>query len=74
MKFLIIVLISAKLFNFLDIFLVARIMGFKGETALSINNTLRNERDQMNFAFKFFEVNDIIPTPSQVTDKYKEKQ
>ena len=48
-------------------------VGPKGETALSINNILRNERDQMDFVFKFFEVNDIFPTPTQVTDKYKER-
>ncbi len=48
-------------------------VGSKGETAITINNTLRNERDQMDVTFKFFEVNDIIPTPTQVTAKYKER-
>jgi len=48
-------------------------IGSKGETDITINNTLRNERDQMELAFKFFEVNDIIPTPTQVTTKYKER-
>ena len=33
--------------------------GPKGETAISINNTLRNCRDQMVTAFKYFEANDI---------------
>lgn len=48
-------------------------VGPKGETDITINNTLRNERDQMDLAFKFFEVNDIIPTPTQVSAKYKER-
>lgn len=48
-------------------------VGAKGETAIDINNILRNERDQMDIAFKFFEVNDIIPTPTQVVAKYKER-
>lgn len=47
--------------------------GPKGETDIIINNTLRNQRDQMEVAFRFFEVNDINPTPKQVLDKYLER-
>ncbi len=47
--------------------------GPKGETDITINNTLRNQRDQMEWAFRFFEVNDINPTPKQVQDKYLER-
>lgn len=47
--------------------------GPKGETDITINNTLRNQRDQMEVAFRFFEVNDINPTPIQVLDKYLER-
>lgn len=46
--------------------------GPKGETEIAINNTLRNERDQMEMVFKFFEVNGINPTASQVSEKYDE--
>lgn len=47
--------------------------GQKGETGLSINNTLRNCRDQIETTFKYFEVNEINPTKKQLTDKYQEK-
>ena len=47
--------------------------GPKGETAISINNTLRNCREQMVTAFKYFEANDINPTKKQVADKYQER-
>ncbi len=47
--------------------------GSKGETALSINNTLRNCREQMVTAFMYFEANDINPTKKQLADKYKER-
>lgn len=46
--------------------------GPKGETTISINNTLRNCRDQMVTAFRYFEANDINPTKKQVADKYQE--
>ncbi len=46
--------------------------GPKGETGIAINNTLRNERDQMEMVFKFFEVNGTNPTVSQVAEKYDE--
>lgn len=47
--------------------------GPKGETSLSINNELRNILDQMETAFKYFEANDIIPTTSQLVQKYEER-
>ena len=47
--------------------------GKKGETDQTINNELRTIKDQMDMVFKFFEFNDKIPTPSEVTAKYKER-
>ena len=47
--------------------------GPKGETALSINNSLRNLRDQMDTAFKYYEAMDIVPTLSQIQKKYEER-
>ncbi len=47
--------------------------GPKGESDLTINNELRNIKDQMDMVFKFYEINDKIPTPSEVTAKYKER-
>ena len=50
--------------------------GYKGpkeETTISINNTLRNCREQMVTAFRYFEANDINPTKKQVADKYQER-
>lgn len=44
--------------------------GPKGETALTINNTLRNCREQMELTFRFFEANDIVPNKKQVEEKY----
>ena len=40
--------------------------GPKGETALSINNELRNIKDQMDATFKFFEATDKIPTADEL--------
>lgn len=48
-------------------------VGPKHETAHSINNELRTIKDQMDLVFKYFEVNEIIPTPSEVNKKYKER-
>ena len=48
-------------------------IGPKGETDISINNTLRNQRDQMEWTFKYFEVIDVHPTPMQLTDKFIER-
>lgn len=47
--------------------------GPKGETGLSINNTLRNCKDQIDITFKYFEVNEINPTKKQLAEKYQEK-
>ena len=47
--------------------------GPKGETALSINNELRNIKDQMESTFKFFEAIDQIPTPSQLQKKFEDR-
>ena len=48
-------------------------VGPKHETAHSINNELRTIKDQMDLVFKYFEVNEIIPTPPEVNKKYKER-
>ena len=45
--------------------------GPKGETTISINNTLRNCREQMETTFKYFEANDINPTKQQVAERYQ---
>ena len=47
--------------------------GPKGESTLSINTELHNIKNQMETAFKYFEANDIIPTPSQLVEKYEER-
>lgn len=47
--------------------------GPKGESARSINNVLRNCRDQMRTAFSYFEGNDIVPTVEQLKAKYLER-
>lgn len=47
--------------------------GPKGETAVSINNSLRNYRDQMDTTFKYYEAMDTIPTLSQIQKKYEER-
>ena len=47
--------------------------GPKGETDLTINDELRKTRDQMDMVFKYFEINEKIPTPSEVTKMYKER-
>ncbi len=54
-------------------FVVAGYRGPKGDTDVSINNTLRTQRDQMDTVFKFFEVNEINPSVSQVSEKYMER-
>ena len=48
-------------------------VGPKGETARSINNTLRNCREQMETTIKYFEALDINPTVKQVSEKYLER-
>ena len=47
--------------------------GPKGETALSINNELRNVKDQMDATFKFFEATDKIPTVDELRKMYEER-
>ena len=47
--------------------------GPKGETHLTINDELRKAKDQMDMVFKYFEINEKIPTPSEVTKMYKER-
>lgn len=44
--------------------------GPKGETAITINNALRNCREQMETSIKYFEANDINPTVKQLSEKY----
>jgi integrase len=48
-------------------------VGPKGETDLAINDELRKAKDQMDMVFKYFEINEKIPTPSEVTKMYKER-
>ena len=47
--------------------------GPRGETDLTINDELRKAKDQMDMVFKYFEINEKIPTPSEVTKMYKER-
>lgn len=46
--------------------------GSRGESDITINNKLRNEKDQMETVFKFYEVNEINPSIAQVSEKYSE--
>lgn len=48
-------------------------VGPNGETAADINTDLQLKRNHLDLAFKFFEANDIIPTPSQVVKRYEER-
>lgn len=48
-------------------------VGSHGETAADINLQLQMMRDHLENAFKYFEGNDIIPTPSQVVKRYEER-
>lgn len=45
-------------------------VGPKGETDISINSTLRNERDQIDTVFKYFEVTETHPTAAQISERY----
>lgn len=47
--------------------------GPKGETAVAINDELRKCKDAIDMVFQFYEVNDKIPTPSEVQKSYKER-
>lgn len=48
-------------------------VGAHGETAADINLQLQMMRDHLESAFKYFEGNEIIPTPSQVAQRYEER-
>ena len=48
-------------------------VGPKGETTVSINNALRICREQLEMTFKYYEVNDINPSTSQIAEKYQER-
>ena len=45
----------------------------KGETANSINDELRKCKDAIDMVFQYYEVNDKIPTPSEVQKAFKER-
>ena len=47
--------------------------GPKGETANSLNDELRKCRDTIDMVFQYYEVNDKIPTPSEVQQLFKER-
>ena len=47
--------------------------GPKGETAYNINKELRAIKDQMDMVFKYYEINEKIPTPSEVVAMYKQR-
>ncbi len=48
-------------------------VGPKNETAQAINNELRNVKDQMDTAFKFFEAMDTIPSVADIRKKFEER-
>ena len=48
-------------------------IGPKGESTLSINNELRNVKDQMDTSFKYFEAMDQIPSMEQLKKKFEER-
>ncbi len=47
--------------------------GPKGETAATINDELRKCKDTIDMVFQYYEVNDMIPTPSKVQKAFKER-
>ena len=47
--------------------------GPKGETSVTINNTIRNCKEQMQAVFKYYEGNEIHPTMAQVEKRYHER-
>ncbi len=47
--------------------------GPNGNSDRTINTVLRSERDRMEMAFQYFEVNDVMPSASQVVEKYQGK-
>ena len=48
-------------------------VGFRGETAADINLHLQMMQNHLETAFKYFEGNDIIPTPGEVIARYEER-
>ncbi|MBQ0149070.1 MAG: phage integrase SAM-like domain-containing protein [Bacteroidales bacterium] len=48
-------------------------VGIHGEKAADINADLAMVKSNVELSFMFFEANDIIPTPSELLDKYKER-
>lgn len=47
--------------------------GPNGDTDKTINSILRDQHDQLELAFQYFEVNDIVPTTKQIVQKYQVK-
>lgn len=47
--------------------------GPNGTTAADINSSIRNTKEQMELAFRYFEALDIIPTLDQLKAKYNER-
>lgn len=47
--------------------------GPKGETTCAINDDLRKCKDTIDMVFQYYEVNDKIPTPSEVQQLFKER-
>ena len=47
--------------------------GPKGESANAINDELRKCKDTIDMVFQYYEVNDRIPTPSQIQIAFKER-
>ena len=47
--------------------------GPKGETTITINDELRKCKDAIDMVFQYYEVNDKIPTPSEVQAAFKER-
>ena len=45
--------------------------GSRGETAVAMNNELRNITDQMELSFRYYEATDIYPTPEQIKDRFE---
>ena len=48
--------------------------GPNGDTDKTINSILRDQHDQLEWAFQFYEVNDLLPSTAQIVEKYKEKR
>ena len=48
-------------------------VGPKGETAKTINNELRNVKDQMDTAFKYYEAMDTFPSVVDIQKKFEER-